>query len=241
MTLIGQDLSIAGGHYVSGDAPTDASCVNQDDFLTCTGIEGEQLPTFPNYYSFIAEFQNIARHYSQSACLTNSTARGAYLEGWSHIPFSKHPIVLCASQVRASKKKNIAKRYGAFGSDRRSKVSTALEATVSCLDHAARICYEIQRECLEKIQSGSNDCTVIDLLEKRLQLIMEEECPLLRHYTSRQSMALTAATESVQNLEQNLRISADYYDAIAQSAKHLSKLCFDSIELMKSAKEDGRV
>ena len=56
------------------------------------------------------------------------------------------------------------------------------------------------KECFEKIQSGSNDCTVIDLLEQRLKPIFNEECQLLKYYTSRQSMAPNAATESVQNL-----------------------------------------
>jgi len=101
------------------------------------------------------------------------------------------------------------------------------------LDHAAKICEELKKECFEKIQSGSNDCTVIDLLEQRLKLIFHEECPLLKYYTSRQSMALNAATESVQNLEQNLRISADYYDSIARAARQLIRLSESSIESMK--------
>ena len=235
VTLLGQDLSVAGGQYVSGGFATDTSCPDQDDYLTCQGINGEQLPTLPNYYSFIAEFQNIARHFETATTLTNSTARGAYLEGWSHIPFSQHPIVLGASEEMLPEKTNIGEHYGLACTDRRSELSAALHATVSCLDHGARICDELQRECLEKIQSGSNDCTVIDLLEKRLKLIMDEECPLLRYYTSRQSMALMAATESVQNLEQNLRISADYYDSIAQSARHLITLSQKSLEMMERA------
>ena len=235
VTLLGQDLSVAGGQYVSGGFATDTSCPDQDDYLTCQGINGEQLPTLPNYYSFIAEFQNIASHFETATTLTNSTARGAYLEGWSHIPFSQHPIVLGASEEMLPEKTNIGEHYGLACTDRRSELSAALHATVSCLDHGARICDELQRECLEKIQSGSNDCTVIDLLEKRLKLIMDEECPLLRYYTSRQSMAVMAATESVQNLEQNLRISADYYDSIAQSARHLITLSQKSLEMMERA------
>lgn len=240
VTLLGQDLSVAGGHYVSGGVQTNSSHIAQGDYLTCRGIDGVQLPTLPNYYSFIAEFQNLARHFSPTATLINSTARGAYLEGWNHIPFSKHPIVLGASEETVPEKPNIGEHYGLACVDRRSELSTALRATVSFLDHAAKICDEIQRECLEKIQSGSNDCTVIDLLEKRLQIIMDEECPLLRYYTSRQSMALTAATESVENLEQNLRISADYYDAVAQSARHLVTLCDESNRLIEGAQDGAK-
>ena len=118
-------------------------------------------------------------------------------------------------------------------------VHSALQAMVGRLDHAARICDEIQKECLEKIQSGSNDCTVIDLLEQRLKLIFDDECPLLKYYTSRQSMALNAATESVQNLEQNLRVSADYYDSIAQASRQLITLCKASMAELDCAQENA--
>ncbi len=239
VTLIGQDLSVAGGQYVSGGVTTDASSPHQGDYLTCEGIAGEQLPTLPNYYSFIAEFQNIAHYFNTSTILNNSTARGAYLDGWNHIPFSQHPIVLAPSEGLVFEKKNIGEQYGLANPDRRSELSAALHATVSCLDHGARICDEIQRECLERVQSGSNDCTVIDMLETRLKLIMDEECPILRYYTSRQSMALIAATESVQNLEQNLRISADYYDSIAQASRQLITLCERAIADLGRAQENA--
>ena len=106
-----------------------------------------------------------------------------------------------------------------------------------CSSDLAKICDEIQRECLEKVQSGSNDCTVIDLLEQRLKRIFDEECPLLKYYTSRQSMALTAATESVQNLEQNLRVSADYYEAIAEASRQLMALCHTAVDEIRTAQE----
>ena len=238
VTLIGQDLSVADGHYVRGGVATEESLVDQEDHLFCLGIDGERLPTLPNYYSFIGEFQNIACHFADTVPLTNSTARGAYLEGWCHIPFSQHPAVV-AEFVAESPKRNIAEFYRSACPDRSAEVGTSLKSVISSLSHAARICEEIQRECLEKIQSGSNDCTVIDLLERRLKLIFDNECPLLRYYTSRQSIALTAATESVQNLEQNLRISADYYEAIAQAANRLIKLCQHSLAEMTSVRKPG--
>ncbi|MDC1160621.1 DUF115 domain-containing protein, partial [Luminiphilus sp.] len=57
VTLIGQDLSIGGGLYVSGGSPTEEDTLNQEGYLTCQGICGEPLPTLPNYYAFIGEFQ----------------------------------------------------------------------------------------------------------------------------------------------------------------------------------------
>ena len=236
VTLLGQDLSIGGGLYVSGGSPTEEEALSQDGYLTCQGINGEELPTLPNYYAFIGEFQNIAHYYQGRVPLYNSTASGAFLEGWKHLPFANHPLV----KNRASKgsKPDIAAKFRDF-QPRFAIVHSALQAMVGRLDHAAKICDEIQKECLEKIQSGSNDCTVIDLLEQRLKLIFDDECPLLKYYTSRQSMALNAATESVQNLEQNLRVSADYYDSIAQASRQLITLCETSIADLGRAQENA--
>jgi hypothetical protein len=234
VTLIGQDLSIGGGLYVSGGSPTEEIAPAQQDYLTCKGINGESLPTLPNYYAFIGEFQNIAGYYKDRVPLRNATAVGAYLEGWEHLRLADHPVV--TSDHSSHQKRDIVALFDQF-EPRYEVVARALEEMISRLDHAAKICDEICRECLEKVQSGGNDCTVIDLLEQRLKRIFDEECPLLKYYTSRQSMALTAATESVQNLEQNLRVSADYYEAIAQASRQLMALCRAAVEEIHIAQE----
>ena len=235
VTLLGQDLSIGGGLYVSGGSPTEEQdALNQDGYLTCQGICGQPLPTLPNYYAFIGEFQNIAQYYKDRVPLRNATATGAYLEGWEHVPFKDHPLV--AGHQSPCAKKDIAEQF-CQTQPRYEAVAESLLAMNARLEHAAKICDEIQRECLEKVQSGSNDCTVIDLLEQRLKRIFDEECPLLKYYTSRQSMALTAATESVQNLEQNLRVSADYYEAIAEASRQLMALCHTAVDEIRTAQE----
>ncbi len=234
VTLLGQDLSIGGGLYVTGGSPTEEEALSQDGYLTCEGINGEDLPTLPNYYAFIREFQNIANYYQGRMPLHNSTASGAYLRGWEHIPFAQHPLVEQRSVKKP--KKNLVLAFRDYR-PRYQAVSDALSSMVVRLDHAARICDEIQKECLEKIESRSNDCTVIDLLEQRLKRIFDEECPLLKYYTSRESMALNAATESVQNLEQNLRVSADYYDSITQASRQLITLCEAAMNDLGRAQE----
>ena len=234
VTLLGQDLSIGGGLYVSGGSPTEKDALNQEGYLTCLGICGEPLPTLPNYYAFIGEFQNIAQYYKGRVPLYNATATGAYLEGWEHVSFKDHPLVRGDQTSRT--KKDIAEQFRQ-PQPRYEAVVESLHAMTGRLEHAAKICDEIQRECLEKVQSGSNDCTVIDLLEHRLKRIFDEECPLLKYYTSRQSMALTAATESVQNLEQNLQVSADYYESIAQASRQLVALCHTAVEEIDDARE----
>ena len=52
-------------------------------------------------------------------------------------------------------------------------------------------------------------------------------------------MALTAATESVQNLEQNLQVSADYYESIAQASRQLVALCHTAVEEIDAARESS--
>ena len=105
------------------------------------------------------------------------------------------------------------------------------------MDHAARISDEIQNHCLNSIESGSSDVTAIDLLEQRLKIIFDEECPVLRYYTSRQSLALTAAIGSVKSLEENLRLSADYYDSIGAAARKLLGSCERARASLVSEKE----
>lgn len=232
ITLLGQDLSVAEGFYVQGGICIDEEAQRHEGYLMCRGIDGESLPTLPNYYSFIEEFENISRCYAESVPLFNATAKGAYLEGWQHLRLSEHPI-LQERESSVLEKKKIAAQCIKAG-EKRELVLEALIRISASLDHASKISDEIQKECLEKVQNGSNDCTVIDLLEQRLKHIFDKECPLLQYSTSRQSMALTAAMESVQNLEQNLRISADYYDAISLVARQLFAICHNSIEAMKS-------
>ena len=77
----------------------------------------------------------------------------------------------------------------------------------------------------------------IDLLEQRLKIIFDEECPVLRYYTSRQSLALTAAIGSVQCLEENLRLSADYYESIGIAARKLLSSCQEARASLMAEKQ----
>jgi len=221
VTLLGQDLSVSGGLYV-GESANDGSATDQEAHLTCKGIDGEMLPTLPNYFSFIGEFQNVAQSFKDMARLINSTSKGAYLEGWDHMPLAEHPLVIDDSGNRY--KLDVASA-AILPEGRVEAVLSALVETEAKLDHAAKISTEIHKNCLSTIASGSTDVSAIDLLEQRLKLIFDEECPVLRYYTSRQSLALTAAIASVQSLEENLRLSADYYESINKAANKLVQLC----------------
>ncbi len=97
LTLLGQDLSISEGLYVGGGVSTEPE-LEDGPALMCKGIDGNDLPTQPNYYSFIGEFSNIGSAFRERASLINSTAKGAYLENWQHLPFSEHPLIVVESE-----------------------------------------------------------------------------------------------------------------------------------------------
>ena len=156
------------------------------------------------------------------------------MEGWDHIPFAEHPLV---TEDSGRRYRIDIHEKSAVSEDRIQKVADALADTESRLDHAARISDEIQSHCLNSIESGDSDVTAIDLLEQRLKIIFDEECPVLRYYTSRQSLALTAAIGSVQSLEENLRLSADYYESIGVAARKLLISCQDARASLAGEKE----
>lgn len=231
VTLLGQDLSISEGLYVGGAMST-ASEVEDGPSLMCKGIDGNDLPTQPNYYSFIGEFSNIGSAFREKARLINSTAKGAFLDNWQHLPLSEHPLIVADPGFE---KNGIEVKAERDVAERREATVSALAQMTEKLEHAKNICAEIYRQCLQTIEQGSNDVTAIDLLERRLKLIFDDECPLLKYYTSRQSLALTRATLSVQSLEENLRLSADYYKSIEIAASKLTDLCRQSSEEMSAA------
>jgi len=63
---------------------------------------------------------------------------------------------------------------------------------------------------------------------------------VLRYYTSRQSLALTAAIGSVQSLEENLRLSADYYESIGGAARKLLSACQEARASLFGEKEGDK-
>ena len=220
VTLLGQDLSVGSGQYVG---ESDLSSATEGVHLFCDGISGDSLPTLPNYLSFINEFQHIAQTYKDTALLVNSTSKGAYLDGWCHLPLAAHPLLKEGSKHLD---KSTNKNWGQVLTPRgRENVAEALRVTERHLDKASNIAERIQKDCLRVIEDGTSDVTTIDYLERQLRGILEDQCPLLRYYTSRQSMALTNALPSARNLEDNLRLSADYYDSIVSAARRLGALC----------------
>ena len=86
------------------------------------------------------------------------------------------------------------------------------------------------------MDAGENDVTLVDELEQQLKEMMEEKGSILHFYTSRFTMALSAAMKSVTNLKENLSISAEYYHHVGADARKLSASMDSALKMLTSAK-----
>ena len=92
ITLVGQDLSvpISGATYASSNVPAQSNLAAREH-LTCKGIDGSDLPTLPDYASYIKEFETLALGLKSDIRCYNCTSEGAYLHNWQHLPLDlKH-------------------------------------------------------------------------------------------------------------------------------------------------------
>ncbi|OGH99098.1 MAG: hypothetical protein A2039_08750 [Candidatus Melainabacteria bacterium GWA2_34_9] len=69
---------------------TEEALKNQKEFLNkdllyVKGLNGKNLLTRPDYYTFILYFEEIAEKYASEIKLINATEGGAYLKGYEHI------------------------------------------------------------------------------------------------------------------------------------------------------------
>ena len=233
ITLVGQDLSISRGRYVrQAEGNIDGSDVDEsdDDYLTCQGIDGERLRTQEDYLWFIGEMENAARLFSPGIRLVNSTAHGAYLEGWEHSVLENHPF------TSGSEKRRPPKNYGNVDEDeisRQERIICAIKTEKEVLEEAARICSNLAALLGDLIETQSNDVTDVDTAEERLSELLSARGSILRFYTSRFSMALQAASKSVTNLTENLIISAEYYRLIGPRAEKLAGLLEASLKKLQ--------
>ena len=234
ITLIGQDLSLSRGNYVEqaetsvSPAELESEGDDPDDFLTCEGINGERLRTKEDYYWFIGEMENAARVFSQNIEFINSTAHGALLAGWLHKTLDLHPLRVQRSTDDDSPRFISERMSERERAERRALLVDAVEAEQSYAEEAAGLCVELVEELRSLIDSGSNDTTKLEFLESKLQPLLSKPGSILHFYTSRFSMALAAASKSVESLEENLNISAEYYHHIGPRASRLASMLADA-------------
>ena len=236
VTLIGQDLSIGRGKYASAaskeTSAEDKRLGNWGIEVTCQGIDGEELPTKPDYLWFISEFKTTADRYRDQSRLINSTSYGAYLEGWEHIPFAEHPLILNpGTQNSLAKREVITKLSDAEYRDRCSLILDAVRIEYEDATELAKFCGALKEECHSLIKSSGNNVTELERLESDFNTLFSAVGSILKFYTSRHTVALAAAVKSVESLEENLQVSAEYYHHVGKRAQKLASI------LRKSAHE----
>lgn len=234
ITLVGQDLSISRGRYVrqaEGDTGPDDVDESDDDYLTCRGIDGERLRTQEDYLWFIGEMENAARLFSPGIRFINSTAHGAYLEGWEHLVLEEHPL------INDGAKRQPSLNYATVDKDmsyRRERIISAIKIEKELLEEAVCICSDLVEVLGNLIETQGNDVTDVDAAEERLSELLSAKGSMLRFYTSRFSMALEAASKSVTTLTENLIISAEYYRLIGPRANQLVGLLEESLQKLEA-------
>jgi len=245
ITLVGQDLSLSRGRYVeqaagANSAADPPAAGDLDDFLSCEGINGERLRTQEDYLWFIGEMENAARLFAAHIRFINSTAHGALLKGWTHKTLDVHPLL---SSTANDDSPPIAPET--LSDDereaRRVAVLNTLRSEQAEAEDAARLCAELVSELRYLIDSGSNDVTEVEGLEALFHPMLSKRSSILHFYTSRFSMALAAAAESVENLEENLSISAEYYHQVGSRAKTLASMLADAASGLESISNSGVV
>lgn len=228
ITLVGQDLSVTDIAY-AGDAQKPQTQFKGDSqVLSCQGIDGGTLHTQSNFLTFILEFEILGANYRDKLYLFNSTAKGAFLKNWNHLPLNaEHPVVLQAStrdtrvfehQINKAQRPADKKALLRAISDEICE-QTRIEAI------ATSLVYE-----LHSLLLGDNgeDFKRLDSLEKDLSDAMNKQGSLIRLYTLPAKLETDASLASARNLEDNLMVSLDYYSAIRETARQAITLLRDS-------------
>ena len=242
ITLIGQDLSISKGKYVQQTKGAklgiskNKEAERENAVLTCQGINGERLQTQDDYLWFIGEMENAAAYYASKVEFFNCTTHGAFLKGWTHEPLLDRRLELPATSSAESPANDTVVSESSSQSHRYSEVAQAIGLERAQVDEAAVICDRLVKELHRLMDAGENDVTQVDELEERLKKMLEEKGSILHFYTSRFTMALSAAMKSVTNLKENLSISAEYYHHVGADARKLSASMDSALKTLTSAK-----
>lgn len=223
ITLIGQDLHVSNGHYVSDSVSiTDETkdLLDASEGLTCKGIDGEQLETLPNYLSFIGEFEQIALAYPHES-LVNCTSHGAFLAGWEHMGLSER-----LNQIETREKKHISIVNPTVIAERKS----ALVESCLSLQESLRLWLKSSGAAadllMDAIELGSAQ-TALAMQEKKLRELLDGDCQVLKYYCAGVSRLVANSVPSCEEVEDTYRMSMDYYAAMDRAARKLISICDD--------------
>lgn len=230
ITLVGQDLCVSDVRYASQKLDSERQKQTETSPLTCRGISGEDLPTSSNFLSFISEFEVLGSAYEAQTELFNCTRVGAYLNHWKHLPLDRHHPVVKASQTLGLSHSDIETRE-VEGEENRSSWKIKNDVQIAIVDEIA---HQVAVESLATslidelrliLTSQNGDASSLDPIEKELAVEMAARGWITNFYTLPAKLDADATLSTVENLEENLMVSLDYYLAIRGSSQHLiSKL-----------------
>ena len=227
ITLVGHDLSVAGGAYVTrsnGDKDKGSSTESPATALTCKSISGETLPTLPNYLSFVLEFEEIAKEFPEAA-LFNCTSEGAFLDGWRHCQLADHllfdniedetrrrdivvPPSLPPDQVQA----------------RKVAICVELENLSNSMFALAGLCDQFCK-LLQKSQfDASHDADLVTMEQRLRNQINQSNLVFLGTFISSHTLDVIDASLVVSSDEESLNLKLDYFSCIMRSCFRLGNL-----------------
>ena len=125
----------------------------------------------------------------------------------------------------------ITKLSDAEYQDRCSLILDAVRIEYEDATELAKFCGALKEECHSLIKSSGNNVTELERLESDFNTLFSAVGSILKFYTSRHTVALAAAVKSVESLEENLQVSAEYYHHVGKRAQKLASI------LRKSAHE----
>ncbi len=235
ITLVGQDLCVSDVRYASQKLDSERQNKIETNPLTCRGINGEDLPTSSNFLSFISEFEVLGSAYEAQMGLFNCTRVGAYLKHWKHLPLDEHHSVVKASLTTGLGRSGTETRVGE-GQENRSSwkikndVQTAIESEIAHQVEVESLTSSLVDELRLILESQNRDNSMLETLEKELTVEMASRGWLTNFYTLPAKLDVDATLSTVENLEENLMVSLDYYLAIRGSAQHLMDLLREAQE-----------
>ena len=167
--------------------------------------------------------------YEAQTGLFNCTRVGAHLKRWKHLPLDQHHPVVKASITGGSRRSDIETREGQEQESRisckiKNDVQTAIESEIAHQVDVESLTSSLVEELRRILTSQDRNTSTLEALEKELAMEMATRGWLTNFYTLPAKLDVDATLSTVENLEENLMVSLDYYLAIKGSAQHLMAL-----------------
>ena len=229
ITLVGQDLSVSDTGLAYASKSQEA--LKPAEYVTCLGINGEQLRTQTDYKNFAREFENIGKKYAKhDVMLINSTAHGAFLQNWEHLPLDdNHPAISEKDPARAGTVDSMLNQGELdVAPTKKHDIQVAILGELNQLEKISVLLGPLITELNSLLADKSEDTSYLSALEYELSVALGTKGSYTKFYTSPAKLELEASLESNENLRDNLIVSLDYYLAIQAGVRRLTTLFTDA-------------